>query len=262
MILTSDPFGGATLASAGALLSYAAFAGASRAARRDLAVPLMLLAWGLHAASIAINLGDSPARFGFAPALSVTAWLVMGVYAVESRLIPQLQARWALAGLGGLAVVLAWLYPGAIVRLDGDRWVALHWALGLAAYGLFAAAVVHAWLMRRAERGMRQASGHAVGLPLLALERLMFRLLWAGFVLLTATLVAGWWVGHLDGGAKWQHKIVFSLLAWLTFAALLLGRARWGWRGLRATRMVYLGSGFLLLAYVGSRFVLEVILKR
>ncbi len=52
------------------------------------------------------------------------------------------------------------------------------------------------------------------------------------------------------------------MLAWLAFAVLLLGRARFGWRGRKAVRFLYIGSLLLLLAYVGSRFVLEVILHR
>jgi len=61
---------------------------------------------------------------------------------------------------------------------------------------------------------------------------------------------------------KWDHKTAFSVLSWLTFAVLLLGRARFGWRGRKAVRVLYIGAGLLLLAYVGSRFVLEVVLGR
>ncbi|MDO8455844.1 MAG: cytochrome c biogenesis protein CcsA, partial [Burkholderiaceae bacterium] len=152
-------------------------------------------------------------------------------------------------------------------------WLPLHWALGLASYGLFAAAVVHAWLMMRAETQMRLAplahtmsSSTQSGLPLLTLERLTFRFVMAGFVLLTATLLAGWLFSETLYGAgkawKWDHKTIFSVLAWVAFAVLLIGRARFGWRGRTAVRVLYVGSGLLLLAYVGSRFVLEVVLGR
>jgi ABC-type uncharacterized transport system permease subunit len=63
-------------------------------------------------------------------------------------------------------------------------------------------------------------------------------------------------------GWKWDHKTVFSVLAWVTFGVLLIGRARFGWRGRTARRVLYAGSVLLLLAYVGSRFVLEVVLAR
>jgi ABC-type uncharacterized transport system permease subunit len=61
---------------------------------------------------------------------------------------------------------------------------------------------------------------------------------------------------------RWDHKTVFSVLGWLVFAALLAGRIGRGWRGRHATRWLYVGAALLLLAYVGSRFVLEVVLGR
>ncbi|MCJ0762023.1 cytochrome C assembly family protein [Variovorax terrae] len=226
----------------------------------------LLAAWLLHAGVLAAGLLGDPPRFGFAPALSVTAWLVLTVYAVESQLFPQLQARWALAGLGSAAVLLALLFPGNALHVSASPWLPLHWALGIASYGLFAAAVVHAWLMTRAERQIRQASDAHSGMPLLTLERLTFRFVKAGFVLLTATLLAGWLFGETLYGPgkawKWDHKTVFSVLSWLAFAALLLGRSRFGWRGRKAVRVLYVGSLLLLLGYVGSRFVLEVVLGR
>ena len=118
--------------------------------------------------------------------------------------------------------------------------------------------------MGRAERRMRLGADTHSGMPLLTLERLTFRFVTAGFALLTATLVAGLLFGEtLYGRAwRWDHKAVFSVLSWLTFAALLLGRWRFGWRGRTARRMLYVGAALLLLAYVGSRFVLEVLLER
>jgi ABC-type uncharacterized transport system permease subunit len=186
------------------------------------------------------------------------------VYAIERQVFPQMEARWALAGLGAATVVLAWLFPGTPLHRSASPLLPLHWALGIASYGLFAAAVVHAWLMTRAERQMRQGTEPQAGVPLLTLERLTFRFVTAGFVLLSATLLAGAFFGEAAGisGWRWDHKTVFSLLAWVAFALLLLGRARFGWRGRKAVRVLYGGALLLLLAYVGSRFVLEVMLGR
>ncbi|MFP5444206.1 MAG: inner membrane protein YpjD, partial [Betaproteobacteria bacterium] len=156
------------------------------------------------------------------------------------------------------------LFPGRPLHVSASPWLPLHLTLGIACYGLFAAAVVHAWLMSRAERQMRLAADSHSGMPLLTLERLTFRFVTAGFVLLSATLVAGWLFSEqLYGRAwLWDHKAVFSLLSWITFATLLVGRARFGWRGRNAVRVLYAGSALLLLAYVGSRFVMEVVLGR
>jgi ABC-type uncharacterized transport system permease subunit len=101
---------------------------------------------------------------------------------------------------------------------------------------------------------------------LLTLERLTFRFVTAGFVLLTATLAAGWLFGDSLYGKQaawhWDHKTVFSLMSWLTFAVLLIARSRFGWRGRKAVRVLYIGTSLLMLGYAGSRFVLEVILGR
>lgn len=227
---------------------------------------LLAVAWLCHAVALAAGLLGEPAQFGFAPALSITVWLVLTVYAIESCLLPQLKPHWVLSALGGVAVVLALVFPGSAYQTISSPWLPLHWALGLASYGLFAAAVVHGWLMSRAERAMRLAEPGQAGVPLMTLERLTFRFVEAGFMLLSATLLVGWafaeqlYGAHLVG--MWNHKTVFSILAWVTFAFLLVGRARLGWRGSKAVRVLYLGSGLLLLGYVGSRFVLEVILRR
>jgi ABC-type uncharacterized transport system permease subunit len=227
---------------------------------------LLWLAWVAHAVAL-LSLLVGPVRFGFAPAISVTAWLVVTAYMVESQFYPQFKARWAMGSLGTLAVLLAWWYPGTPLSSQASAWLPLHWALGLSAYGMFAAAVVHAWMMTRAEQAIRLAHDAHNGVPLLTLERLTFRFVLAGFTLLTATLLAGMLFGETlygqgAGHWRWDHKTLFALLSWLTFAVLLIGRSRWGWRGRRAVRVLYIGAGLLLLSYAGSRFVLEVLLGR
>ena len=227
---------------------------------------LLWLAWALHAFSLLVLLMGQ-VRFGFAPALSVTAWLVVTAYMIETQFFPKLKARWAVGGLGATTVALAWVFPGTVLTSQASAWLPLHFALGLSAYGMFAAAVVHAWMMTRTEHDIRQAHEGSSGLPLLTLERLTFRFVWAGFALLTATLVAGALFGEALYGQghtewRWDHKRVFAILSWLTFATLLVGRSQWGWRCRRAVRVLYIGAGLLLLSYAGSRFVLEVLIGR
>lgn len=228
---------------------------------------VMLLAWVLHATVLALGLLDGAPQFGFATALSMTTWLVGGVYAVEAQFYPQMRIRRAMCLLAAVSVLLPLAFPGVALHPEASVWLPLHLALGIACYGLFGAAVVHAWLMGRAEARMRLASEtESGGVPLLTLERLTFRFVLAGFILLTATLLVGLVFGEaLYGpgrGWRFDHKSVFSVLSWLTFAALLIGRARYGWRGRRAVRVLYAGVGLLFLAYVGSRFVTEVLLGR
>lgn len=265
MILASAPFVNLIVS----VLAAVAYAGPAlpvlklgeHTARR-----LVILAWLLHGIALSLGLWGETARFGFAPALSVTAWLIAAVYAVESQFIPQLPTRWTLAGLGAGAVLLALAFPGSPMHASASAWLPLHLAFGVACYGLFGTAVVHAWFMIRAEKRIRHAKEPHSGVPLLTLERLTYRFVAAGFVLLSATLLAGFFFSEYLYGPgriwRWEHKTVFSLLSWITFAWLLIGRQVFGWRGKRAVNMLYAGSVLLLLAYVGSRFVLEIILGR
>ncbi len=266
------PGGGLLLAGAAALLYLvAALPGA---ALRKLSVPALLGGFVLHAVLLAVDIGGfgqpvPGARLGFGPVMSMTVWLVIAVYAVESRLVPLPAVRQWLGLAGIAAVALEALFPGE-PRVLSSSLAPLHFALGVASYGLFGAAVLHALLLDAAERRLRAAVPAQAGLtrpmavprgmPLLQLERLTFRFVEAGFAVLTATLVLG-----IVTTVQWRwgdHKAVFSLLAWGVFAALLIGRRRHGWRGRQATRWLYVGAGLLLLAYAGSRFVLEVLLDR
>ena len=228
----------------------------------------LLVGWVAHALAILVDVAGFgsevvAARFGFAPALSMTVWLVLAVYVVESRFVPLPGARRGLAVLGIVVVALAWMFPGEMRPTAPSRWAPVHWVLGIASYGLFGAAVLHAAMLNRAERLMRRGAAAKVGasksMPLLQLERMTFRFVGAGFVVLSAAVALGVWSAD---PWRWDHKAVFSMLGWLVFAGLLAGRHAFGWRGPVATRGVYAGAALLLLAYVGSRFVLEVLLHR
>jgi ABC-type uncharacterized transport system permease subunit len=228
----------------------------------------LVLAWLAHGVAIILDIAGvgsalGGARFGFATALSATAWLVLLIYAIESRWLHLPGARKGLALMGLSAVALAALFPGEFRAHASSPWAPLHWALGLASYGLFGAAVLHAMMLDRAERRLRLkrpvdvvAPGHV---SLLGLERLTFQLVAAGLVLLSATLLLGWWFAN---PWRWDHKTVLSLLGWVVFAGLWVGRLTLGWRGRRAIRWLYAGALLLLLAYVGSRFVMGVVLTR
>src|SRR5437762_8579283 len=125
MILSSAPPASIVLSLAAALAYAVPAAGASRLSERGARMALVA-AWLLHLGAIAWGLLGLPPRFGFAPALSVTAWLVLTVYAVERQMFPQLQARWALAGLGSIAVLLALAFPGTPLQNAASPWLPLH----------------------------------------------------------------------------------------------------------------------------------------
>ncbi len=227
----------------------------------------------LHALLLLVDIGglgqEAPgARLGFGPVLSTAVWMVIAVYAVESRLLPVPVVRQWLGLAGIVAVLLAATFPGD-PRVMHSALAPLHFALGVGSYGLFGAAVLHGLWLDAAERRLRGsgaaalANGPAPGMPLLQLERITFRFVEVGFLVLTATLVLGVVSTLLAPQSRWlEHKTVFSVLAWAVIGALLVGRRVRGWRGRQATRWLYSGAVLLLLGYAGSRFVLEVVIDR
>lgn len=285
VILSSAPTtlapGGGLLLAGVTLFLYAlaalpaAWSGPASFTWRRLGAAALLGAFALHLLLLLIDIGGIASggqgmRWGFGPVLSMTVWLMIAVHTVESRFLPLPAVRLtlALAGIGG--VVAALVFPGD-PRHPSTALAPLHFALGVGSYGLFAAAVMHASLLDRAERRLRSgrttsaaaATPAGAGLPLLMLERLTFRFVQAGFAVLTLTLLLGaYTAANTAASWRWDHKWVFSLLAWGVFAALLAGRHWRGWRGRQATRWLYVGAALLLLAYAGSRFVFEVVLGR
>jgi ABC-type uncharacterized transport system permease subunit len=148
-----------------------------------------------------------------------------------------------------------------------EPWAAIHVAVALIAYALFLVAALQALVLMGLENRLRHRlpdPGSDALPPLLTLERFLFRLVGTGFVLLTFTLVSGFLFSEQVFGRPmvFTHKSVLSLLGWLTFGGLLWGRWRYGWRGRVALRWILAGTLFIFLAYLGYKFVLEVILGR
>jgi len=211
-------------------------------------------------------------RFGFGQALSATLWLAVLVYWFEN-LFYRLEGMQPLVlGIAAVCTPLPALFPGletpAYAHTVEFR---LHLTLAIAAYSLLTIAALHALLMSVIEKRLHggglgdELTGPLASLPpLLTLETLLFRILGAGFVMLTLTLATGIAFSETLFGKAFQfnHKTLFAVLSWAIFGLLLAGRHFYGWRGRRALRWTMVGFIVLLLAYVGSRFVVEVILGR
>lgn len=229
----------------------------------------VLVPLALHAATIAADLFDAHAmRFGFGQALSVMLWLAVAIYWIESWFIRLDGLQAIVLPIAAITVLLPAIFPGFELReFTHSIGFRVHLVMAMAAYSLFTIAALQAVFMAVFERRLHAGvvSGPFARMPpLLTLERTLFRLIAIGFVLLTATIVSGgFFAEQVFGRAlRFDHKTLFAVVSWLIFAALLVGRYRYGWRGRTALRWVFAGFIMLLLAYVGSRFVLEVILQR
>lgn len=213
-------------------------------------------------------IGAGGVSFGLSNAVSVILWLTVLIYWVAS-LRHDLHALQAFVlPPAAVAVLMQKLLPGDhVLPYTGDALFGVHLVIALLAYSLFTFAALHAGLMALAERSLHHKKA-PVRLPdfppIMPMERLLFQIIAIGFILLTLTVVSGIFFTEqlFHQPLKFNHKTVFSILAWGIFGALLLGRRIQGWRGRVAVRWTLSGFAVLLLAYVGSKFVLEVVLGR
>jgi len=227
-------------------------------------VPLVLHAILLFNAVIA---GDG-VHLGVGNAISVIVWLTVAIYWI-GNLFYRIEGLQALVmPVAAVCAILPALLPATRALPNTELPVfQVHLMIALLAYSFFTIASLHVLLMAVIENRL-----HSGGLPsalrrlpaLLTMETLLFRIILAGFVLLTLTLGTGIvYSEELFGKAmRFNHKTVFGILSWLIFAALLGGRWRYGWRGRIAVRWTLTGFLMLVLAYIGSKFVLEIILGR
>jgi ABC-type uncharacterized transport system permease subunit len=167
-----------------------------------------------------------------------------------------------------LSALLLWVDSFLAPRtapISMDWHIKLHVTVALLAFGVLSIAAAMAILLAVQERALRhrQLGPWLSALPPLTLtESLLFRLIGAGFMLLTLTLLTGILFVHNLFGQHLMHKTVLSIVAWLVFGALLYGRWKHGWRGRSAVNLTLIGMGVLALAFFGSKFVLELILHR
>lgn len=213
---------------------------------------------------------------GWALALSAGLWLGMVVFWFESLYLRLDSLLLILLPSAAIVSLITLFFPeGLIVHHANSEWLRLHLLIALVAYGLAGVAAVHAILITVLDRQLHrpvQAKGQQntwyIALesmpPLMVQEDLLFRLIRIAFIVLTLTVLTGMAVSlHITNQLfPLDHKSLFTLLSWATFGGLLIGRKTKGWRGRIALRWTLAGFSFLLLAYTGSRFVLDVILQR
>jgi ABC-type uncharacterized transport system permease subunit len=207
-------------------------------------------------------------RLGVGNAVSLILWLTVLVY-WAGNFYYRLDGLQALVlPVAACAALLPGLLPEArALPNTGLMAFKLHLLIAMLAYSLLTIASLHVLLMALLERRIHDGALPPLLQrlpPLLAMEKLLFRIIWTGFILLTATLATGViYSEELFGrAAKFNHKTVFGTLSWIIFAALLAGRHVRGWRGRVAVRWTLAGFLMLVLAYIGSKFVLEVVLGR
>jgi ABC-type uncharacterized transport system permease subunit len=230
---------------------------------------LVLLPLAIHTVLLGRSLfAPDGLHLGLANALSAILWLTVLIY-WAGNFVYHLEGLQAFVlPLAAAASILPAVLPPAHALPNSEFTVfRFHLLIAMLAYSFFTIASLHVLLMALLERRLHDgALNHVLQKlpPLLTMEALLFRIIWAGFALLTLTVGSGVFFSEELFGkpAPMNHKTVFGFISWLIFAALLAGRHVYGWRGRKAVRWTLAGFLALVLAYIGSRFVLEVILGR
>jgi ABC-type uncharacterized transport system permease subunit len=207
-------------------------------------------------------------NLGFYNALSAILWLTVLIYWLANlkHQLHSLQA-FVLPPAALFALLPAFEVSNHFVQNANQPLFVAHIGVALLAYSLFTFAALHALLMMFAERSLHNKPSmiKLPGFPpLLVMEGLLFKVIAIGFVLLSLTLISGMLFSEEIFGNPLQftHKIVFSIASWLIYGWLLYGRFKFGWRGRKAINLTLIGFVLLLLAYVVSKFILQVLLHR
>lgn len=233
--------------------------------KRVAGLALGALACGVHAWLLARTLfGPQGLTLGFGGSVSLFAWQCAVLVVLASLVRPLESLSLVVFPLTALIVlVTGWLPPDpdAVKGLHGP--IEIHIGLSILAYGLLTLSAVQAVLFTLQDHLLRRHRPLAPAQslpPLQTMERLLFQLMGAGWIALTLALATGL---IFAGNLFTQHlidKTILSVAAWLIFSVVMWGRMRFGWRGRSAVRWSLGGYGALILAYFGTKAVLELYL--
>lgn len=198
--------------------------------------------------------------------LSLVAGLITLLLLVTAVLRPLENLTIVVLPFASAAIVLKLFFHEQHIMLqDAPAGLDLHITLSILAYSLLAIAAAQSVLLYLQDSQLhnKHPGGFVRALPpLQTMESILFQLIALGFALLSLALISGAMFVHNIFAQHLVHKTILSIIAWLVFAVLLWGRWRFGWRGRIAIRWTLSGFLVLMLAYFGSKMVVELILKR
>lgn len=203
-------------------------------------------------------------QMGITHVASLATWFIACLLLLASFKKPIENLGLIIMPTAALTLIIEYLYPVShLVSTHLQQGLGVHILLSILAYSILGLAVVQAGLLSVQERHLHNR--HPGGLirtlpPLETMETLLIQMIAIGFALQTTSLLSGF--VYLDDmfAQKMVHKTLLSLTAWSVFAVLLFGRWQYGWRGRTVVRWTAAGFTTLLLAYFGSKYVIEIVL--
>ena len=226
-----------------------------------------IVAFTLHAYS-AYSVINTPEGiyFSFFQVASLFGWVIAAVSIIASFYRPVINLALLAYPSAALGILLSLFIKTNVSPIpEVSHEILFHIMLSILAYSVLAIAVAQALLLYTQSYQLKHK--HMTGLvqflpPLQTMEKLLFEMIWAGLILLSISIGSGFIFLDNLFAQHLVHKTTLSLAAWTTFATLLWGRHYLGWRGKTAIRGTLTGFSLLVLAYFGSKLVLEVILQR
>ncbi|MDB9753735.1 cytochrome c biogenesis protein CcsA [Oceanospirillaceae bacterium] len=225
---------------------------------------LGLVAWVLQGLYLYLHLFTKAGLLlDIGAALSLTAWAVIGIVMISSLRKPVSSLLVFTAPIAALAIAVDIVSVSSVEGRHFSSDILLHIITSILSYALFAVAACQAVLLIYQNRYLKNHGSSALVAnlpPLQTMESLLFDVLAAGQILLSIALLTGFlflddlWAQHV------VHKTILSLVAWVIFSILLLGHYRLGWRGRTAIRWTLWGFATLVVAFFGTKLVLEVLL--
>ncbi|MBM7059937.1 cytochrome c biogenesis protein CcsA [Pseudomonas sp. UL073] len=232
---------------------------------RRLLLALGILALLAHTGGLLLQLiTPSGLVLDFFNAASLIAAAVIALTLLAATRIPVENLLLLLFPLGCLTVLLGQFAPeGTVQGINEQPGILAHILLSILAYGMLTIAMFQSLLLLLQDHQLKHK--HPSGLiknfpPLQTMESLLFGFLWAGWLLLSLSLISGWLFLDDLFAQHLVHKTLLACVAWVIFAVLLWGRHQRGWRGHKAIRWTLAGFCLLMLAYFGSKLVREFIL--
>lgn len=219
-----------------------------------------------HSAQLITDVAvDGMIQMSLLNSISICVWLTIAVILLSSLSKPLHNLFTIFMPAGAALLLVAVFAPQLAEPKVYSAGMVAHIFISLLSYSILIIATLQAIMVNIQSNHLHNHNVNnrvsRVFPPLQSMERLMFELLIVGFVLLTIAIVSG--LVFIDNllAQHLIHKTVLTLIAWGFFAILIYGHFNLGWRGQRASRLIYLGSGFLLIAFIGSKFVLEYLIS-
>lgn len=202
-------------------------------------------------------------NFGFFNVVSLLTWVMATLFVLAALRHPVENLGIAILPLAALGALLEQSFPSRHLLVPGREMLDIHILISITAYSILTLAALQAVLLAIQDHHLRQRQpgGFIRKLPpLQTMERMLIQMIAGGFVLQSLSLLTGFLFIEDMFAQHLAHKTFFAVLAWAVFGILLWGRWKFGWRGRTAIRWTLSGFASLLLAYLGSKLVLELLL--